>query len=75
MATKRRSKIIEQPSETLLYNSGLYILFINIQFFSKRAYIYGGLYPRGLITRRFIYFNFDGPITGMAYNQYFMVHV
>ena len=47
MAAKRRSKILGQLSETLLCNSGLYILFINIEisFFHKR-----GLYPGGLIS-------------------------
>ena len=38
MAAKR-SKILEQPPETLPYNSGLFMLFINMQisFFLKRT--------------------------------------
>ena len=49
MATKRRNKIIGQLSETLLYNSGLYILFINIQilFFSKKGLYLGGIISKG----------------------------
>ena len=46
-AAKRRSKLLAQPSETLLYNSGLYILFINKQISKKE-----GLYSRALITGR-----------------------
>lgn len=51
-AWKRRSKVLEHPSQRLFYNSGLYILFINLQisFFPKRACIRESLYLRGLIT-------------------------
>ena len=46
MAAKRRSKILGQPSDMLLYNSALYIPFINMQisFFPRRTYIREGLY-------------------------------
>ena len=66
MVTKRRRKILRQPSQTLLYNFGLYLLFINMQisFFPKSIYMWEGLYPRGLMT--FIYFKFGGPISGWA---------
>ena len=70
MAAKRKSKILGQPSQALLYNSGLYISFLNIQFsfFPKK-----GLYLGGLTTVGFICFKFSGPIFGWAYNQYFTV--
>lgn len=52
MAADRRTKILGQLTETLLYNSRLYVLFIDIKvsFFLKRPYIRKGLYPSGLIT-------------------------
>ena len=66
MAHKRRDKILGQSSETLNYNSGLYILSINNRNFSfsqkglisKKAYNrrdlyvsdFMGLYSGGLIT-------------------------
>ena len=57
MATKRRNKILGQSSEMLLYNSGLYILFINIQilFFLKKGLYPGGLISEGAYNRKDLY--------------------
>ena len=58
MAIKVRSKILGQPLGMLLYNSGFYILFTNIQilFFPKKGLYPGGLCPRGLITGKIYIF-------------------
>ena len=47
IAGKRSRKILQQSSETLLYNFGLYILFINIQISS---FLQKGLHPGGLAS-------------------------
>ena len=61
MAAKRRNKLLQQPSEIMLYNSGLYVLFLNINiqisFFSQM-----GVYPRK-------------PVTERAYNHDFMADI
>ena len=57
MTTKRRSKILGQSSEMLFYDSGLYILFINIQilFFPKKGLYPGGLMSEGAYNRKDLY--------------------
>ena len=57
MATKKRNRILGQSSEMLLYNSGLYILFINIQilFFPKKGLYPGRLMSEGAYNRKDLY--------------------
>ena len=51
MSAKRSSKLYGQPSETLFYNPGLYILFINTCIFFPESIMSGWTYIRGgLIT-------------------------
>ena len=51
-AHKRRDRILGQSSETLNYNSGLYILSINKAYNRRDLYVsdFMGLYSGGLIT-------------------------
>ena len=82
MVAKRRSKKLGQPSETVLYNFGLYVLFINIQisFFPKRACNPGGLISQRAYNRRDLYvlnlvdLYSGGSITGRVYNWDFAVY-
>lgn len=75
IAAKRWSKILGQPSETLLYISGLYILSINIQisFFPRKDLYPGGLISEGAFNRKDLYVSNltslypGGTITGRAY--------
>ena len=55
MATKRRSKITGRSSETLLYNSGLYIYIIHKHanfIFPQKGLISGNDYVRGGYNQR-----------------------
>ena len=57
MAAKRINKILGRLPEMLLYNSELYMLFINIQisFFPKEDIYPGGLLSEGTNDRRDLY--------------------
>ena len=79
MAAKRTTEILGWPSETLLYNSGLYILLINKQnsVFPQKSIYSGGLISEGAYNWRDLYISnlmslyLVAPKTGRAYNRDF----
>ena len=82
MVAKRKSKILGQPSEALLNNFGLYVLFIHIEIsiFSKKACNPGGLIFEKAYNRRDLHVSnlvdlYSGrPRTGRVFNWDFVVY-